>query len=687
LGKVEIRGHGLGEDLFHRGGTRGIDRGQRRRPADRDRDGADDPLEHEKGRGGHAQDPVPEAEQQDGREGIRCHLATDTERNLPDPSRRLDRGQLAHHGGVVRGEAGCETSIPAIHRQGVLGEVVGADAEEVADAGQVIGHEDRRRGFNHDAEGHGFGRRDPLLGERPRLLPQNPSGLHHLVHARDERNHDPEVAPPGGAEDRPELGPEDLLPVQADPHRTPPQGRIRFGGGLERGRELVPSEVKGPDGHRMGSEGRPDSPEVGGLLIFGGQLRLPGHQKLGSQEAHADRAVPHGEVDLLRQVHVPLEGDGAAIRGDRGLVEHPLEGELELLAPGDEVSRLEHLVLGGIDDHRSRPAVQHDHGTLGDPVESAPNAHDRRDAEGMRQDGRVRRAGTLHADHPHQVLPVELHGQSGGNLLGHDDDRSRDGPRHQILLRPPHQVAQDPGLHRREIGESLPESEIPRSRPGHAHLQRLELEGGFRAEVVVDDQVLDRGEEIRILCHENLGIEDPRLDGARPFPHPFSQLLQMQHHRVNRGVKADQLSLDLRGLDAAVRNVGEAGIHDPGRRDGHPGAYPDAGQGAHLDHVSSNPRRTSVARASAASSASAPWARMVIVQPHSAASIITPMMLLPLIVMSSLVTEMSAVNSPATFTNWAAGRAWSPKELTISTCRSITRSPRAKGPRPAPPPR
>src|SRR6266852_1132010 len=78
--------------------------------------------------------------------------------------------------------------------------------------------------------------------------------------------------------------------------------------------------------------------------------------------------------------------------------------------------------------------------------------------------------------------------------------------------------------------------------------------------------------------------------------------------------------------------------------------------------------------ASSAASASSPVARRTIVAPFSAASIITPMMLLAITSRSSRTMMTLLLNFPAVFTISAAGRAWIPSLLTIFTSRSGIRS-------------
>src|SRR2546428_368387 len=73
-----------------------------------------------------------------------------------------------------------------------------------------------------------------------------------------------------------------------------------------------------------------------------------------------------------------------------------------------------------------------------------------------------------------------------------------------------------------------------------------------------------------------------------------------------------------------------------------------------------------------AASASSPSVLMMSDEPHSAASIITPRMLLPFTARSSLRTSTADLKRLATLTNSAAGRACIPSGLTILASRSIT---------------
>src|ERR1700682_1955385 len=103
-------------------------------------------------------------------------------------------------------------------------------------------------------------------------------------------------------------------------------------------------------------------------------------------------------------------------------------------------------------------------------------------------------------------------------------------------------------------------------------------------------------------------------------------------------------------------------VHDPGRRR-HPGK-------ARRHQLSPNLFAITAHSASSAASASSPVARRVIVAPHSAASIITPMMLFAFTSRSSRTMVMLLLNFPAAFTISAAGRACMPSLLMIFASRS-----------------
>ena len=119
-------------------------------------------------------------------------------------------------------------------------------------------------------------------------------------------------------------------------------------------------------------------------------------------------------------------------------------------------------------------------------------------------------------------------------------------------------------LNRVQIGETL--AEPGRARPEVAELQRLELVGGLGAELIVADQGLDRGEELLVLGHENLGVEDPRLLGARPLRARAGRDRADRRRRFRPLPEADSPPLYLVRPDRAVGNFGEVPADEQSRR-------------------------------------------------------------------------------------------------------------------------
>ena len=97
---------------------------------------------------------------------------------------------------------------------------------------------------------------------------------------------------------------------------------------------------------------------------------------------------------------------------------------------------------------------------------------------------------------------------------------------------------------------------------------------------------LDPGEEVGILHHQDLGIEDPRLLGPGPLQDVGPELAQLPDHRRHGVPQAGEFRVHLARPDGAVGHVGEVEPHDHRGREGRPGRDADAAQ-APLGHSSS----------------------------------------------------------------------------------------------------
>ena len=189
------------------------------------------------------------------------------------------------------------------------------------------------------------------------------------------------------------------------------------------------------------------------------------------------------------------------------------------------------------------------------------------------------RPGAFFADEAHDVLPVELHREPGADLLGHHDGRLGD-PLPHLVRAAVHEMLDHADRHAGEIGQAIFELRAPGRRPRVTHLQRLELERLLGGEVVLADQVFDAGQELLILEHQDLEVEDARFVHTSAVLGLGLELLDVALDVAHRRAQAADFLLDLRARHDAVGDLGQRPADDDRRTDGHPGRDPDALQPA-----------------------------------------------------------------------------------------------------------
>ena len=152
----------------------------------------------------------------------------------------------AQNSGVVGVIEGVQLGVLPVNGQGVLGQIVGAQGEELHLLSQLLGHHHGGGGLDHDADLHLAHGHAPLP-QLPAALLQHVLGVPDLPHGDNHGEHDGHGAEGTGPEDGPQLGLEDVPPGQADADGPVAQGRVLLLVQAEVVRLLVRADVQGAD--------------------------------------------------------------------------------------------------------------------------------------------------------------------------------------------------------------------------------------------------------------------------------------------------------------------------------------------------------------------------------------------------------------------------------------------------------
>ncbi|MNC26093.1 hypothetical protein D3C75_742110 [compost metagenome] len=158
-----------------------------------------------------------------------------------------------------------------VHRQGILDQIIGADAEELDLFRQQIRHHHRCRHFDHNAHRRVVLKRLVLLDQLFFGLLQNFVSLPHLIHRRDHGIHDPDIAVQGCPENRLQLGFEQLPAIQQNADGPVAQRRIILLGQVHEVHAFIPADVQGADHQRPVTKLHGGFPVNLVLLILQGQ--------------------------------------------------------------------------------------------------------------------------------------------------------------------------------------------------------------------------------------------------------------------------------------------------------------------------------------------------------------------------------------------------------------------------------
>ena len=447
--------------------------------------------------------------------------------------------ELAHHRRVERVVELGEPCVRPVHREGVLDQVVGSHREEVAVPGQLGGVQGRGGGLDHDPQLVPLVVGDPVVLELVLLRLQELPDLPHLLHVVHHGDHDPHIPVGGGAKEGPELGPEELGLVQADPDGPPPQERVLLPGHVKEHGELVPAQIEGADIHRPAGEGLCHLPVRVVLLLAGRHAVAPHHEELGAEEADAVGAVGMGMGRLCREVQVGTKGDGLPVQrhrllsGDDGDLLLPV---LEALAPGLERGVVRRRRVQ--DDAADAPVQDRLLPLLGQG-RHAPQPHHRRDLQGPGQDDPVGGARAQVGGDAKDPCRVQVDRKARREVPRHHHDPVLlPGQVRRVVVA--QKVVKDADHHVLQVVEAVQHHGLGRPTPHGLELQHPPLEGALRLQVVLLDVAHSTRNHRRVVQDEELGIEDPglhrtqaslrdRLDLPDPFLRPLTGLVEALH--------------------------------------------------------------------------------------------------------------------------------------------------------------
>ena len=543
-----------------------------------------------------------------------------------------------------------QASIAAIHGESVLREIVGSEAEKVHVRRQPVHGFQGGRGLDHDPERH-IGSRAGVQGGAH--LVQHLAGAPDLIRRDDEGEEDPHPAVLCGSHRRAELIAEQVGKVEAHPDGAPAEVWILLHRHRQEDRELVAADVERAQRDSELRKSLHDSPVRVVLLVFVGDRSPTDHEKLRPEQAHPFRTHPQRGGRVIRLIQVRLQDHPGAV----GRLGHAAGELLEAAFP---LARVKGGTPVGVDlgfrrmhDHAPAGAIENHLVTVRQLGQPRPDADDAGHAEGASDHRRVGRPRPCSREEAEHSMTTQLHGQARRQLV-EDQNRSAFGQlRDDVPLLETQQPREHALANIPQIGEAIERHDMCRVGEAGPELQETPVDGPLGRQVVLADVGDRSGDQIRVVEHHGLRLEDLALDGSNALARYPLDLQDAPPGPLSRILEALHLGVDLIGTDRSMRH----GRHVPACAQGvtvsaarrrsdsvqHPAHWPcsPSTELNSSNSFSASPRSIRWARASNAASASSPTTRRRSFDPDSAASISTPMMLLPLTSSPSFSTHTS----------------------------------------------
>ena len=371
--------------------------------------------------GGGAEFGDADAQEQGGKDRVTGHFATNAD---PQPvlfggvGRHFDEPDDGGMSGLV--EVG-DALVEAVDGQGVLDEVVGADAEEFDAAGEGFSGDGGGRDLDHGADFEVFLEAGAFLAELGFEFFDQGIGLIEFFDAGDHGVHELDVAFDAGAKDGAKLDAKDLAFLQTEADGAPAQERIHLLGHLQMGEELVPAQIERADDDGLRFEGGGD-PAIGlNLFLFARERVAIDEEIFGAEQPDALGAAGDDAVGVGRLLDVGGEDDAGAVEGDGGLVDGGAEFFLQGDLFADQLAVFKQGLVGGINDDDPVVAVEESGGAGDEFLAGGMKADDGGDAEGTGHDGRMGGAPADVGGKAAHHFTIDLGGLGGGEIVADDD--------------------------------------------------------------------------------------------------------------------------------------------------------------------------------------------------------------------------------------------------------------------------
>jgi hypothetical protein len=317
---------------------------------------------------------------------------------------------------MVRVEERLQLCILAVQRTGVLGQVVGADGEEIALSSQLVRDQYSGGGLDHGAYLDVLAHLHALGGQFCAALFQNSLGILQLPQAGDHGEHDAHVAVGRSTQQSAQLGLEEVPAGQADADGAVAQSGVLLVIQLHVIDGLIGTDVTGTDDHLAGSQTLHHLLVGLELVVLGGEVLAVQVDELGAEQAYAAGIVLLHSTHIAHAADVGKDIDGLAVQRGVGLALQLLQQGLLLLIFLLALLQALEQVGGGFNVNAGIVAIDDRH--LAVPVVLNILALDQgRDVHAAGQNGGVAVGAALTGDKAQQQALIHTDGLRRGQIL------------------------------------------------------------------------------------------------------------------------------------------------------------------------------------------------------------------------------------------------------------------------------